>query len=108
GGTLAGWSALLTMAGSARLAAGGEVTVVDLSEGAVARDLVALAGDLGIRPLIWILPGDLPRLDLGVGMPAEPLADVLAASASAGPPAGDGPDPACDHAIVERVIGALG
>src|SRR5262249_56026747 len=69
---------------------------------------VALAGDLGIRPLIWILPGDLPRLDLGVGMPAEPLADVLAASASADPPAGDGPDPARDHAIVERVIGALG
>jgi hypothetical protein len=108
GGTLAGWSALLTMTGAARLATGGEVTVVDLSEGAVARDLVALAGDLGIRPLVWVLPGDLPRLDLGVGMPAEPLADVLAVSASAGPPAEGGADPARDHAIVERVIGALG
>jgi len=41
-------------------------------------------------------------------MPAEPLADVLAASAAAGPPAEGGPDPARDHAIVERVIGALG
>jgi hypothetical protein len=108
GGTLAGWSALLTMTGAARLAAGGEVTVIDLSEGAVARDLAALAGDLGIRPLVWVLPGDLPRLDLGVGMPAEPLADVLAVSASAAPPAGGGADPARDHAIVERVIGALG
>jgi hypothetical protein len=55
-----------------------------------------------------VLPGDLPRLDLGVGMPAEPLADVLAASASADLPAGAGADPARDHAIVERVIGALG
>jgi hypothetical protein len=108
GGTLTGWSALLTMVTAARLATGGEVTVVDLSEGAVARDLVALAGDMGVRPLVWVLPGDLPRLDLGVGMPAEPLADVLAASAATDPPAGGGPDPARDHAIVERVIGALG
>jgi len=108
GGTLAGWSALLTVVGAARLATGGEVTVIDVSEGAVARDLVALAAGMGIRPLVWLLPGDLPRLDLGMGMPAEPLADVLAASASAGPPAGDGGDPARDHAIVERVIGALG
>jgi len=108
GGTLAGWSALLTTVASARLAAGGEVTVIDLSEGAAARDLVTLAGGMGISPLVWVLPGDLPRLDLGVGMPAEPLADVLAASASADLPAGAGADPARDHAIVERVIGALG
>ena len=83
GGTLAGWSALLTVVAGARLATGGEVTMVDLSEGAVARDLVALAADMGVKPLVWVLPDDLPRLDLGVGMPAEPLADVLAASASA-------------------------
>jgi hypothetical protein len=108
GGTLAGWSALLTVVGSARLAAGGEVTVVDLSEGAVARDLAALAGDMGVDPLVWVLPADLPRLDLGVGMPAGPLADVLAASASADPPPGGGTDPARDYAIMERVIGALG
>jgi hypothetical protein len=108
GGTLAGWSALLTVVAGARLATGGEVTMVDLSEGAVARDLVALAADMGVKPLVWVLPDDLPRLDLGVGMPAEPLADVLAASASAGPPAGGGSDPARDHAIVERVVGALG
>src|SRR4029077_19193949 len=88
GGTLAGWSALLTMVASARLAPGGEGTVIDLSEGAVARDLVALAGGMGISPLVWVLPGDLPRLDLGVGMPAEPLADVLAARASGAQPAG--------------------
>ena len=108
GGTLAGWSALFTVVAGARLATGGEVTMVDLSEGAVARDLVALAADMGVEPLVWVLPDDLPRLDLGVGMPAGPLADVLAASASADPPAGGGSDPARDHAIVERVAGALG
>ena len=111
GGTLAGWSALLTVAATSRLATGGEVTVLDLSEGAVARDLVALAAGMGIRPLVWVLPGDLPRLDLGVGMPAGPLADVLATSVSADPAGAHGsggPDPARDHAIVERVLGVLG
>jgi hypothetical protein len=108
GGTMAGWSALLTMTAAARLAAGGDVTLLDLSEGAAGRDLVALAPDLGIQPLVWVLPGDLPRFDLGVGMPAGLLADVLAASAPADPPAGGAPDQARDHAIVERVLGALG
>lgn len=112
GGTMAGWSALLTMIAAARLASGGEVTVLDLSEGAVARDLAELATGTGASPLVWVLPGDLPRLDLGVGMPAGPLADVLAATASADPPGLPGPagaaDLARDHAIIERVLGALG
>jgi hypothetical protein len=108
GGTLAGWSALLTTAAAARLAAGGEVTLLDLSGGAVGRDLAALAPDLGVPPLVWVLPGDLPRLDLGVGMPAGPLADVLAASATAGPSAGGASDPAPDHAILARVLAVLG
>ncbi|HKD87355.1 MAG TPA: hypothetical protein VKB62_02385, partial [Streptosporangiaceae bacterium] len=43
GGTLAGWSALLTTLAAARLAAGGEVTVVDLTEGGVAADLLTVA-----------------------------------------------------------------
>src|SRR5216684_1222321 len=60
GGTLSGWSALLTMVAAGRLALGGEVTVVDLSGGAVAADLVELsiaAG--GIGPAVWVLPRDL-------------------------------------------------
>ncbi|HEY7431694.1 MAG TPA: hypothetical protein VH641_13315 [Streptosporangiaceae bacterium] len=113
GGTLAGWSALLTMLALPRLAAGGEVTVLDLTEGAVAGDLVAVAAGQGLGPLVWLLPGDLPRFDLGVGLPAADLAEVLAATASAsvapaeGQAAG-GTDPAADHAIVLRVTGVLG
>jgi hypothetical protein len=43
GGTLSGWSALLTMTAAHGLTAGGEITVIDLSGGAVAADLVDLA-----------------------------------------------------------------
>jgi hypothetical protein len=108
GGTLAGWSALLTTTAVARLAAGGEVTLLDLTGAAVGRDLAELAPDLGVPPLVWVLPGDLSRLDLGMGMPAGLLADVLAVSAAAGPPAGSPADPAPDHAILARVLGVLG
>jgi hypothetical protein len=108
GGTLAGWSALLTMVAAPRLAAGDEVTVLDLSEGAVARDVVALAAGQGIAPLVWLLPTDLARFDLGVGLPAAELADVLAVTASADLAAGGGHDPASDHALLARVLEVLG
>ena len=107
GGTLAGWSALTGTLAGLRLAAGGEVTVLDLSEGAVAQELLAMAGQAGVSPLVWVLPGDLPRLDLGAGLPAGPLADVLAAAAAAGDPASPA-DPAPDRAILERVARLLG
>ena len=108
GGTLAGWSALLTMVGVPRLAAGDEITVLDLSEGAVARDLVALASRVRIDPLVWVLPADLPRLDLGVGLPAAALADILGASVAAGLGETSGHDPARDHALLDRLLGVLG
>ena len=63
GGTLAGWSALLTSVAAPRLAAGDEVTVLDLTEGGVATDLLALARRGAVDPLVWILPADLPRFD---------------------------------------------
>jgi hypothetical protein len=107
GGTMAGWSALLTMIAMPRLAAGDEITVIDLSEGAVARDLVRLAGQLRAAPLVWVLPADLPRFDLGVGLPAAAMADILAACVSAGPCAG-GHDPALDHALLGRLLQVLG
>ena len=70
GGTQAGWSALLAVLAGLRLAAGGEVTVLDLAEGAVAQDLLGAARRTGTDPLVWLLPADLPRFDLGRGLPA--------------------------------------
>lgn len=120
GGTLAGWSALVTMIAAPRLSTGGEVTVIDLTEGTVAGDLICLAEQAGLRPLVWVLPADLARLDLGAGLDPRALADVLALAASAAAEAdrtggragfgGDrgGADPTADCALLERVLGALG
>ena len=110
GGTLRGWTALLTMLAAPRLAAGGEVTVLDLTEGAVAADLLALAANWGIRPLVYVLPDDLPRLDLGLRLPADSLADVLALTAAAADPgrAGSTADPARDAAMLAGLLDVLG
>jgi len=108
GGTMAGWSALLTMVAMPRLLAGDEITIIDLSEGAVAADLALLAPDLQVAPLVWVLPDDLPRLDLGVGLPAAAMADILAACVSAGLAGAGSHDPAPDHALLGRLLEVLG
>jgi hypothetical protein len=111
GGTLAGWSALLALLAGFRLAAGGEVTVLDLGEGAVAQDLLNMARRTGTDPLVWVLPADLPRFDLGRGLPPDALADVLAVAASAGGDPASPADPsgmAQDTAILERIAAVLG
>ena len=108
GGTLSGWSAMLATAGAYRLAAGGEVTVVDLTEGSVALDLLAFARSSDIDPLVWVLPEDLPRLDLGAGLSQHALADMLSLVASVSDQERSTRDLAIDNAILERVIEVLG
>jgi hypothetical protein len=112
GGTTAGWSALVTTMAVARLAAGGEITVVDLTGAGVAADLLAVARHQGAEPLTWRLPADLPRLDLGAGLSHELLADILArtvaAAAGSGAAAGGQHDPARDAALLRRVLAILG
>jgi len=108
GGTLPGWSALLTMTAAHRLAAGGEVTVLDLSGGAVAADLVRVARGGGIEPAVWVLPADLSRLDLAASLDATDLADVIALSVAVSDERGSTSALAIDTAILERVIGVLG
>src|SRR5580693_1079962 len=108
GGTLSGWSAMLTTAGAHRLAAGGEITVLDLSEGAVALDLLGFARASGVDPLVWVLPDDLPRLDLGTGLSQDALADLLSQVASVTEEASSARDLSLDNAILDRVIDVLG
>jgi hypothetical protein len=112
GGTLAGWSALLTMLAAPRLAAGGAVTVIDLTEGGVAADLLAVARQSGLDPLVWVLPADVPRLELGADFDAGLLADVLAQTVSASEAriseASGGVTKARDAALLRRVFRALG
>ena len=107
GGTLSGWSAMLTTAGAHRLAAGGEVTVLDLTEGSVALDLIGFARASGVDPLVWVLPDDLPRLDLGTGLGRDALADLLSLTASVTEEQGSARDLSLDNAILERVIDVL-
>jgi len=108
GGTLPGWSALLTMTAAHQLAVGGAVTVLDLSGGAVAADLLQVARGGGIEPAVWVLPSDLPRLDLTASLDATDLADVIALSVAAADERGSTAGLAIDTAILERVVGVLG
>ncbi|MDA2807013.1 hypothetical protein [Nocardiopsis suaedae] len=105
GGTDAGWSALLTGLGAARLADGGGLSVVDLSGRAVAGDLVALARHCGARARVRVLPADLPRLTLGTGLEAGERARTLAAVAAAADPKSDAER---DRGLLEDVLGVLG
>jgi hypothetical protein len=108
GGTLAGWSAMLTMAAAYRLATDGEATIVDLSGGAVAADLAGLCATAGgVPPAVWVLPHDLPRLDLATSLSPGELADVLALSVSVAEEHGSARDLAVDTAILDRVIEVL-
>jgi hypothetical protein len=109
GGTLSGWSALLTMTAAHGLTAGGEITVIDLSGGAVAADLVDLAAAAGgVAPAVWVLPRDLPRLDLAASLAAGELADVLALAVNVTQERSSARDLAIDTAILERLMGVLG
>ncbi|WP_043624960.1 hypothetical protein [Nonomuraea candida] len=108
GGTLPGWSALITLLGATRLYSGGHLTVLDLSEGAVAKDLIELARKGGDDPLVWVLPVDLPKLDLGATLKPEAFADVLAHVVSVSEEHRSTRDLSFDNAILERVLEVLG
>ncbi|WP_157254760.1 hypothetical protein [Nonomuraea typhae] len=108
GGTLPGWSALITLLGATRLYSGGHLTVLDLSEGAIAKDLIELARRGGDDPLVWVLPVDLPRLDLGATLKPEAFADVLAHVVSVSEEHRSTRDLSFDNAILERVLEVLG
>jgi hypothetical protein len=63
---------------------------------------------VGIEPAVWVLPADLPRLDLAASLGPADLADVLALSVAVAEDRGAADGLAVDAAILERTIGALG
>ncbi|GLU49204.1 hypothetical protein [Nocardiopsis ansamitocini] len=105
GGTDTGWSALLTTIGASRLRDGGDLTVVDLSGQALAGQLVALTQRCGLIPRVWVLPADLPRMNLGNNLEASHRADILASTVLATDPRAD---IEADHAILVTIFGVLG
>jgi hypothetical protein len=56
---------------------------------------------------VWVLPRDLPRLDLAASLGPAELADVLALTVSAAEEHSSARDVAVDSAILERVIDVL-
>lgn len=106
GGTLAGWSALLATSAAFALAEGADVTVLDLTGACAAADLLGYATAAGADVRVWVLPGDLPRLDPVLIPRGRVLADILAEVTAAA--AEDAQHRATDRAILDRVVAALG
>ena len=77
GGTPAGWESLITTVGSAALGAGQEVVVVDLSEAAVATELIQLATLQGVPSDLVVLPEQLEEVHLLDRLGPAEVADVL-------------------------------
>ncbi|WP_017581339.1 hypothetical protein [Nocardiopsis valliformis] len=105
GGTDAGWSALLTTIGVSRLREGGDLTVVDLTGHAVARELVRLARRCAVQPRQWVLPADLPRMTLGTNLDAGQRARILSAVAAA---SGQLEEVDADETLLLRLLEVLG
>ncbi|PSK99616.1 hypothetical protein CLV63_103341 [Murinocardiopsis flavida] len=105
GGSDAGWSAAVTSIGGSLLRSGGDLTVVDLSGRAVAADLVALTQKSGVMPRIWVLPVDLPRMNLGLNLDTRQRAAILAQVISALDPKSDLAD---DNELFDRLLRILG
>lgn len=105
GGTDTGWSALLTTIGISRLREGGDLTVVDLTGHAVARELVHLSRRCAVEPRQWVLPADLPRMTLGTNLDAGQRARILSAVAAA---SGQVEDVDADETLLLRLLEVLG
>ena len=90
-----------------QLAAGGEITVLDLTEGRGRPGPDRLRPGLGLDPLVWVLPDDLPRLDLGTGLSRDALADLLAQVASVTDEQASARDLSLDTSVLGWVIDVL-
>jgi len=77
GGTERSWEGLLTTFGSSALASNARLTLLDLSEGAVAAELWRLAGQASLVTRLVELPGQLDNVDLLGPIDGGSLVDAL-------------------------------
>ncbi|MUL43319.1 hypothetical protein FZ103_19465 [Streptomonospora sp. PA3] len=105
GGDHAGWSALLTTVGASLLRVGGDLTVVDLSGRGTAAELCSLVRRSAVVPRVWVLPADLPRMNLGTNLGAGQRARILASLACASDAKADID---ADETLLLRIFEVLG
>ena len=108
GGTPMGWSAMLLTTCGDILQAGGQVTVIDLSEIAVAEELVHLTDAFDLDTEVMNLPQDLPRVDLGETLDHAALIDILTNVVHDADSNARREDWAANAAIIERIVDELG
>ncbi len=107
GGTPAGRGAITTTLVADLLAAGGQVTVLDLTESATAGDLLEIAQTGGLPARLRVLPRDLRDLEEAGQLAPGALVDVLANVVHFAEPDGDRTDWATDSEILRGVIGIV-
>lgn len=78
GGTPTGWNLLLQTFSLSRLASGGEVFLVDLTQVGLGSRLLEAIESTGLDVDICVLPDDLDRIGLGEGVDRRSLLEVLA------------------------------
>ncbi len=77
GGTPDGWEALITTFGASCLGSGNRLTVIDLSEYAVAGELCNLAIQQGVSVNVVSLPEELAEFDALANLSPEEIRDIL-------------------------------
>jgi hypothetical protein len=108
GGQPDGWTALLTVAGSSLLAAGENVTVLDLSGLLVGAELVRGARRAGHRARFVLLPHEQADIDLLAGLSTRQIVSLFAEARHGGSGRPDRGRRAVDEMILRRVCGVLG
>ncbi|MEV5960598.1 hypothetical protein AB0L70_02465 [Kribbella sp. NPDC051952] len=106
GGTAAGWRAALLAMGSSLMSAGGRLTVLDLTQDAVAEPLRQLAEDHGAPIRSTVVPDEKRSLNLLAGLSAEEIGVVIAEAlraAEAEPTESRG----VDATLVQQVVECL-
>jgi hypothetical protein len=106
GGTLAGWTGLLTVYGTSVLPAR-PLLVADFSGQLASEQLTALAQRIDPASRLHLLPGGLGESGILTGLAPEQLATALAEAIHAGTPGGARADRAIDTRVAEQLAGAL-